>query len=132
LRSEEIIRAISEFSANSICILNTAGKVIWVNDAVVKMTEYAFGTGLFDRILYYFLAPESLDFVSANFTLFVNNEPYEQHYQSSFIRSDGENRICEKHMTHFAVRNSNFNLITSMIEITDHFLSEQALHTNWQ
>jgi PAS domain-containing protein len=41
LRSEEIIRAISEFSANSICILNTAGKVIWVNDAVLKMTEYA-------------------------------------------------------------------------------------------
>lgn len=117
--SEEQFRAVSVYSFSSICILNTAGRIIWVNDALIKLVGYS------DEQIYAaesfadFLAPESREFVLFNFMKFVRREIYEHHYQFYLIRSDGQKRLIEKYMTHYEDQNGDLNLIISMMDITD-------------
>ncbi len=128
--SEERFRAISEYSSNSICILNTSGKVIWVNDAMLKMTGYTSEQVYAADSFTAFLAPESLEFVVTNFMKFVNQQDYQHHYQFSLIRSDGQKRLCEKYMAHYEDLSGERNLIISMMDITERHQAEQALHAN--
>ena len=117
--SEEKFRAVSEYSFNSICIINELGKIIWANNAMAIMggfpIEMIYGADSFTA----FIAPESLEFVVSNFMKFVKGEEYEHHYEFYFIRADGEKRLCEKHMSHFKDRNGKLNLVISMMDITE-------------
>ncbi|MBI5540820.1 MAG: PAS domain S-box protein [Bacteroidia bacterium] len=119
LESEEKFRAVSEYSFNSICIINEVGKIVWANQAMAKM-------GMFTIEMIYaadsftaFIAPESLEFVVSNFMKFVKGEEYEHHYEFYFIRADGEKRLCEKHMSHFKDSNGKLNLVISMLDVTE-------------
>jgi PAS domain S-box-containing protein len=130
--SEERFRAISEYSSSSICILNTAGKVIWVNDAMLKMMGYTSEQVYSTESFTAFLAPECAEFVITNFMKFVNHGDYEHHYQFSIIRADGEKRLCEKFMSHYEDQSGKLNLIISMMDITERHYAEQSLRTNRQ
>jgi PAS domain S-box-containing protein len=130
--SEERFRAISEYSSSSICILNTAGKVIWVNDAMLKMTGYTLEQVYSAESFTAFLAPECVEFVIANFMKFVNHQDYKHHYEFSIIRADGEKRLCEKFMSHYEDQSGKLNLIISMTDITERHHAEQSLRNNRQ
>jgi PAS domain S-box-containing protein len=125
--SEERFRAISEYSLNAICTLNAAGKVIWVNDAMIKLSGYTRKQVYAADSFIAFLAPESVEFVVSNFMKFVNREKYMHHYQFFLIRADGEKRLIEKHMSHYDDHNGELNLIISMMDITEVNKAELAL-----
>ncbi|MFZ4401010.1 MAG: PAS domain S-box protein, partial [Bacteroidales bacterium] len=74
-----------------------------------------------------FLAPESKEFVVANFMQFVASKEYKHHYEFYFIRSDGEIRLCEKYMTDYKDSNGRLNLVISMMDVTEHKQIQQAL-----
>lgn len=124
---EEQFRAISEFSFSAICILNAAGRILWVNDPMLKLSGYSdeqvYTAGFFTD----FLAPESMEFVLSNFMKFVNRESYERHYQFYLLRLDGEKRLIEKYMSHYEDQNGDLNLIISMIDITERQRAEQQI-----
>jgi len=124
---EEQFRAVSLNSFSSICILNTAGRVIWVNNSMTKLVGYT------DEQIYAaesftdFVAPASREFVQFNFTKFIRREIYEHHFQFYLIRSDGEKRLIEIYMTHYENQNGDLNLIISMMDITDIHRQQQIL-----
>ena len=125
--SEEQFRAVSEYSVSSICILNSEAKILWVNDAMLRMSGYS------DEALYAaksfagFVAPESKEFVISNFLKFAHQQPYEHHYRFSIIRADGEKRLCEKYMTHYTDQNGDRNLIVSMLDVTEQEQAQQKI-----
>jgi len=125
--SEELFRAVSEYSHNAICIVNEQGKITWANDQVLALGGYTreqiYGAESFAA----FVAPESSDWVLANFKKFVAGEPYERHYQFRIIRADGEKRLCTKHMTDFSDRRGRRNLVINMLDITEKAKAEEAL-----
>ena len=125
--NEERFRAVSEYSFSSICTINEAGKIIWANEALVKMGGYSKKEIYAADTFALFLAPESKEFVIANFMQFVKGEKYKHHYEFKFIRSDGGIRICEKYMTHYKDSNGNLNLVISMMDITERKQIQQAL-----
>ena len=133
LRSgEERFRVISEYSSSSICILNITGKVIWVNEAMLKMTGYSQAQVYSAESFTAFLDPGSIGFVVANFLKFGGGEDYQHHYQFSIIRADGEKRLCEKYMSHFKDQDGNRNLIISMTDITDRKKAENLIEKQLQ
>jgi PAS domain S-box-containing protein len=125
--SEELFRAVSEYSHNAICIVNEQGKITWANDQVLALGGYTreqiFAAPSFTA----FVAPESSDWVLANFKKFAAGEPYEHHYQFTIIRADGEKRLCTKHMTDFSDRRGKRNLVISMLDVTEKAQAEEAL-----
>lgn len=125
--SEERFRAISENSFSSICILNVAGKVIWINDAMMNTSGYTSEQAYSAESFIAFIHPESLEFVVGNFMKFVNNEKYEHNYQFWLIRADGEKRLFEKYMTHYTDQDGNRNLIISMMDVTERIAAEKGM-----
>jgi PAS domain S-box-containing protein len=125
--SEERFRAVSEYSFNAICIVNESGKIIWANEAMIKMGGYSLEQIYAVESFASFIAPESLDFVLANFIKFVQGEDYIHHYEFYFIRANGEIRLGEKHMSHFKDRLGNMNLVISMMDITERKNAEDAI-----
>lgn len=128
--SEERYRAISEYSHNAISIFDEQGKFIWCNSKMKQLggysLEHLYGAESFIE----FLAPESLEFVVSNFQKVVAGEPYEHHYTFYLIRADGEKRLIEKYMTDFKDKHGKRNLITSMLDITERKLAEEALRAS--
>ncbi|NVN93921.1 MAG: PAS domain S-box protein [Bacteroidetes bacterium] len=125
--NEERFRAVSEYSFSSICIINEAGKIVWANDAMIKMGGYSRKEIYAADSFAVFLTTESKEFVVANFIKFTKGEKYKHHYEFNFIRSDGEIRLCEKYMTHYKDSNGRLNLVISMMDITEHMQIQQAL-----
>lgn len=125
--SEERFRAVSEYSHNAICIVDEQGKILWANEQVLALGGYSreqvYGAESFAA----FIAPESLDWVLANFRKFAAGEPYEHHYRLTIIRADGEKRLCTKHMTDFSDRRGKRNLVINMLDITEQTKAEEAL-----
>ncbi|MFZ4401632.1 MAG: PAS domain S-box protein [Bacteroidales bacterium] len=125
--SEEKFRAVSEYSFNSICIINELGKIIWTNEAMVQMGGYSKEEIYAADTFAAFLAPESLEFVVNNFKDFIRGETYIHHYEFYIIRADGEKRLCEKYMSHFKDCNGELNLVISINDITERRKTEAAL-----
>lgn len=125
--SEELFRAVSEYSHNAICIVNEQGKVTWANDQVLALGGYTREQIYAAPSFAAFIAPESSDWVLKNFKKFAAGEPYEHHYQFTIIRADGEKRLCTKHMTDFSDRRGNRNLVINMLDITEKAKAEEAL-----
>jgi len=125
--SEERFRAISEYSFSSIFIVNESAKIIWANEAMLKMSNYSKKEFNTSASFAQFIAEESLDFVMANFIKLVKNEEFKHHCEFYFVRSDGEKRLCEKYMTHFKDSGNNLNVVISMMDITKRKQSEEAL-----
>jgi PAS domain S-box-containing protein len=117
--SEERYRAISEYSHNAICIVDEGAKITWANQRMVDMAGYPLEQILGAESFLQFLAPESANFVVANFRKFLAGEPYEHHYTFHIIRAGGEKRLCEKHMMDFRDHHGRRNLVISMLDITD-------------
>ncbi|MEI7595451.1 MAG: PAS domain S-box protein [Bacteroidota bacterium] len=117
--NEERFRAISEYSFNSICIINQVGKIVWFNEAMLKMSGFTTEQINAADSFAAFLAPESMEFVLDNFMKFVHKQEYTHNYEFYIIRADGEKRLCEKHMSHFTDRNGTLNLVISMLDITE-------------
>ena len=99
--SEARFKAVSEYSHNAICLIDEAGKIIWFNEAFLLMGAYSTDRVAEAKSFIEFLAPESVEFVTANFFRFVQKEAYQHHYSFYFVRSDGQKRLCEKHMTDY-------------------------------
>ncbi|MFH1138825.1 MAG: PAS domain S-box protein [Pseudomonadota bacterium] len=125
--SEELFRAISEYSRNPICIVDQNGRITWLNDRMLEVSGYSRRRLLEADSFLEFLAPESVEFVMGNYLKFLAGEPYLHHYRFAFIRADGEKRVLEKSMTGYSDRQGNKNLIINMVDITDRLRSEQAL-----
>ncbi len=125
--SEELFRAVSEYSHNAICIVNEQGKVTWANDQVLALGGYTREQIYTAPSFAAFIAPESFDWVLKNFKKFAGGEPYEHHYQFTIIRADGEKRLCTKHMTDFSDRRGRRNLVINMLDITEKAKAEEAL-----
>jgi two-component system cell cycle sensor histidine kinase/response regulator CckA len=125
--SEERFRAISTHSHQGICIVDEQARVVWVNDQLLAMGGYSreqmLSTGSFPA----FIAPESADFVLANFASMLACEPYEHHYLFSFLRADGAVRLAEKHMVDITDRYGTRHFVISMLDITEHKQAEEAL-----
>ncbi|MCF8306116.1 MAG: PAS domain S-box protein [Ignavibacteriales bacterium] len=117
--NEERFRAISEYSSNSICILDVSGKVIWVNEAMLQSSGYTEEQVYSAESFIGFLHPDSIDFVVSNFQKFVKGGTYEKHYEFWLIRADGEKRLFEKYMSHYTDQSGNLNLIIIMQDITE-------------
>ncbi|MFA5182845.1 MAG: PAS domain S-box protein [Syntrophales bacterium] len=117
--SEERYRAISENSHNAICIVDEQGKITWGNKELQVMSGYSltelFGAESFAS----FIAPESTEFVFANYQKFLADAPYEHHYEFYFLRHDGEKRLCEKRMMDFKDKHGKRNLIINMMDISN-------------
>ncbi|PKG33716.1 PAS domain S-box protein, partial [Methanoregula sp.] len=125
--SEELFRAVSEYSHNAICIVNEQGKITWANDQVLILGGYTREQIYSAPSFAAFVAPESSDWVLANFKKFAAGVPYEHHYQFTIIRADGERRLCTKHMTDFSDRRGRRNLVINMLDITEKAQAEEAL-----
>lgn len=125
--SEGQFRAISEYSFNSICIIDKNGKIQWVNDAMIQMSGYSKEQVYQSASFLEFLAPESVDFVMSNFLKFVNGEEYNHHYFLNIIGKNGNIIYCEKYMSDFTDHNGNTNLIISMMDITEQKRAELLL-----
>lgn len=125
--SEELFRAVSEYSFDSICILDTNGKIVWANEAMLRMSGYSHDQIMDSQSFADFIAPDSLDFVIPNFLKFVNNEEYIHRYIFNYIKSDGEIRTCEKYMTDLIDSNGEKKLVVSMNDITDRLLAEENI-----
>lgn len=125
--SEGQFRAISEYSFNSICIIDKNGKIQWVNDAMIQMSGYSKEQVYQSASFLEFLAPESVDFVMSNFLKFVNGEEYNHHYFLNIIEKNGNIIYCEKYMSDFTDHNGNTNLIISMMDITEQKRAELLL-----
>jgi len=117
--SEARFKAVSEYSHNSICLINEAGKIFWVNEAFLELGGYSREYMLEAASFVQFLAPESINFVTRNFSKFIQKEAYEHHYRFFFMRSDGQKRLCEKHMTDYESRSGERILAISMVDITE-------------
>lgn len=126
--SEELFRAVSEHSFNSICILDINGKIVWANEAMLKMSGYTYEQIIASTSFVDFIAPESLEFVLPNFKKFANNEEYVHQYIFNYIRADGEIRTCEKYMTDLLDNKGQKKLVISMQDITDRQLAEHNLN----
>lgn len=125
--SEERFRAISEYSHHAICIINEDAKITWVNDRMLEISGYSSQEILGSPSFLGFLAPESSEFVANNFQAFLEGKHYQHHYQFTMIRSDGQKRLVEKYMTHYADRYGRRHLIISMMDVTDRKRSEEAI-----
>lgn len=125
--SEEQFRAVTEYSTNSICILNEQGKIIYANNAMMEMSGYSKDTIYSANSFKDFVDTESWDFVKSNFEKFVRNESYEQNYSFILKHASGSKIICEKHMTHYKDRNGKKHLVISMLDITDRIHSEEKI-----
>jgi PAS domain S-box-containing protein len=125
--SEELFRAVSEYSHNAICIVSEQGKITWANDQALALGGYTREQIYAAPSFAAFVAPESCDWVLANFKKFVAGEPYERQYQFTIIRADGEKRLCTKHMTDFSDRRGKRNLVINMLDITEQTNAEEAL-----
>jgi PAS domain S-box-containing protein len=125
--SEARFKAVSEYSHNAICLIEESGKIVWINQAFMDMGGYSKEQIYAAASFAEFLAPESLDFVIANFLEFVKNEPYQHHYTFYFTRADGQKRLCEKHMTDYEDRQGKRILAISMVDITERKLAEDQL-----
>jgi PAS domain S-box-containing protein len=125
--SEELFRAVSEYSHNAICIVNEQGKITWANDQVLALGGYTRAQVYAAPSFAAFVAPESSDWVQENFRKFTAGEPYERHYQFTIIRADGEKRLCTKHMTDISDRRGNRNLVINMLDVTEKAKAEEAL-----
>lgn len=125
--SEGQFRAISEYSFNSICIIDKSGKIQWVNDAMIQMSGYSKEMVYQSDSFLQFLAPESVEFVMANFLKFAKGEEYIHHYFFNIIGHNGNKIYCEKYMSDFTDHNGNTNLIISMMDITEQKKAELLL-----
>jgi len=125
--SEELFRAVSEYSHNALCLVNEQAKIVWANDQLLALGGYTRDQVRCAESFADFIAPESLEWVLANFKKFVAGEPYEHHYRFSIIRADGEKRLCTKHMTDFCDRRGKRVLVISMLDITEQTKAEEAL-----
>jgi PAS domain S-box-containing protein len=125
--SEERFRAISEYSHNAICIIDERAKIVWANDKMVELGGYSPDKLYATESFVVFLAPESAEFVISNFQKVLLGEPYEHHYSFSFIRADGEKRLCEKHMMDVVDTHGRRNLIISMLDVTDAKRADEEL-----
>jgi PAS domain S-box-containing protein len=126
--SEARFKAVSEYSHNAICLIDESGKIIWINDAFIKMSGYSKDQIYATTSFIAYLAPESIPFVVENFTRFVKHEPYEHHYNFYFVNADGQKRLCEKHMTDYEDNIGNRILALSMLDITDGKLAEEKIN----
>jgi PAS domain S-box-containing protein len=125
--SEEQFRAVSENAFNAVCIVNEAGKFVWVNEAMARLGGYSREQILKADSFAVFLAEESKESVLSNFMKFVRGEPYEGHYEFCVIRADGEKRTWEKFMSHITDRLGRRNLVINMMDITERKRMEEAL-----
>jgi len=125
--SEERYRAVSEYSNNAICIINEAGRMLWVNRRMTEMGGYSEEQYLAAESFARFIAPESLEFVLSNFRKFLAGENYDRHYTFTFVRADGEHRLCEKYMTNYRDRQGKLNLVISMADVTERKQAEERL-----
>jgi PAS domain S-box-containing protein len=125
--SEERFRAISEYSHHAICIVDKEAKITWVNDCMLEISGYSREQILGSASFLDFLAPEFSEFVTHNFQVFLNGGPYQHHYQFMIIRSDGQKRLLEKYMTHYADRYGRRHLIISMMDVTDQQRAKEAI-----
>lgn len=117
--SENRFRAVLEYSHSAICIINTEGKIVWANEALVRIGGYSREEICSAPSFAQFIAPDSVEFVSGNFVKFVSGNDYEHHYNFYFIRSDGSKRLMEKHMTDYTDKNGQRFLAVSMSDITE-------------
>lgn len=125
--SEDRFRTVSEYSHNAICIIDLSGKIIWANDSLTKIGGYSKEQLYATESFIQFIAPESVEFVVGNFMKFAAGEEYEHHYSFYFIKSNGEKRLCEKHMTDYKDRSGNRFLTISMMDVTDQKKAENEL-----
>lgn len=123
--SEERYRAVSEYSNNAICIVDTEGKIKWVNRKMLSMGGFPKEEYLSAPTFARFIAPESREFVVSNLKKFAAGAEYERHYFFSIIRADGAERLCEKYLTDYRDRNGRRNLVISMTDVTDRKQAEQ-------
>lgn len=127
LESEDRFRTVSEYSHNGICIIDLSGKIIWANDSLAKIGGYSKEQMYSSESFIQYIAPESVEFVVGNFMKFAAGEEYEHHYSFYFIKSDGEKRLCEKHMTDYKDRSGNRFLTISVMDVTDQKKAEIKL-----
>jgi PAS domain S-box-containing protein len=125
--SEARFKAVSEYSHNAICLIDETGKIVWYNEAFLELGGYSRKRINDAPSFVEFLAPESIEFVVNNFKKFVNKEPYEHHYSFLVIRSDGQKRLCEKHMTDYEERFGKRILAISMVDITERQQAEMQI-----
>lgn len=125
--SEARFKAVSTYSHNAICLLDESGKIIWVNEAFVRMGGYSQEQVYAAPSFVQYLAPESVAFVVNNFMRFVRHESYEHHYTFYFISADGQKHLCEKHMTDYEDRLGKRILAISMVDITERRQLEEKL-----
>lgn len=119
LESENRFKAVSEYSHNAICIVNTEAKIIWANTALERLGGFPKEDIYNAESFLEFIAPESKEFIINNFMNFVAGKEYLKHYEFYFINSDGEKRLCEKYMTDFVDKAGNRSLVISMLDITE-------------
>jgi PAS domain S-box-containing protein len=127
--SESRFKAVSEYSHNGICLVDDKGKILWGNEAFLKMGGYSLDQVLSAESFIQFLAPESVASAMENFIAFKNNEAYVHHDSFYFIRADGEKRLCEKHMTDYIDRRGSRVMAISMIDITEIHQSQSLIET---
>jgi two-component system cell cycle sensor histidine kinase/response regulator CckA len=125
--SEEQFRAISEYSHNAIFIVDEKARIIWINPKALELTGHSHEQLLGVESFIDLPAPESKDFVAANYQKFLSGKDYEHHYQFNLIRADGEKRLIEKSMTDYTDRHGNRNLIMNMSDVTERERAEEAL-----
>jgi PAS domain S-box-containing protein len=125
LESEERYRAISEYSHNAICIIDDHGKFVWANNNMVTMGGYTMEQLHASPSFIDFIAPESREFVVANFQNAMQGQEYEHHYRFWFVRADGEKRIAEKYMMDITSRYGARLLVISMLDITEQVRYEE-------
>ena len=125
--SEARFKAVSKYSHNAICLIEESGKINWVNDAFLSLSGYSKHQIYEMPSFSVLIAPESMEFVVQNFYKFVQNEPYEHHYQFTYLRQDGQKRLCEKYMTDYQDQSGKRILAISMLDITERKKSEEEL-----
>ncbi|MCB2188791.1 MAG: PAS domain S-box protein [Deltaproteobacteria bacterium] len=128
--SEERFRAVSEYSHAGIAILDQTGKLLWVNEEILRLTGYPREAALAAASFVQFLAPESREFVTANFQKFATGQPYEHHYTFSLLRADGRTRLFEKHMTDYTDQLGRRLLILSMLDVTERQRAQAELRAS--
>jgi len=123
--SRELHRGISEQLHTAICLVDEEAKIVWANKKMMDIGGYTEEEFYRSESFIPFLAPESIEFVVANFQKFIAGKPYEHHYFLNIVRKNGEKRYCEKYMTDIKDKHGKRHLVINMLDITDRVRDEE-------
>ncbi len=119
--------AVAEHSHNAICIIKEDGRMLWVNNAAVKLSEFSKEEIYKCDSFMDFVAPESKAMVMENYEKFLKGEEFVDKFIFYFVCKSGEKKLVEIFIAVYLDKNKNRRMAVNILDISEQRAATEAL-----